>query len=157
MKGRFRDQEHLIRIAGLFAAGFLVFLVVRALFVPQGFGVYGHFRAGALDDNRARPVVFAGRTACEDCHSDVVEARKGGKHAGLGCEACHGPLADHAQDPTSGKPKRPDAALCPVCHTANVAKPAGFPQIDLKEHSGGASCLECHQAHRPGAAPEAKK
>jgi hypothetical protein len=85
---RFKDREHLFRLGGLSIAGVLVFLVVQALLVPKGFGVYGHFRAGALDDNRARKISFAGRTTCEACHSDVVGAQ-GGKHAGIGCEACH--------------------------------------------------------------------
>jgi hypothetical protein len=156
--GRFKDREHLFRLGGLAVAGVLVFLLVQALLVPKGFGVYGHFRAGALDDNRVRKASFAGRTTCEACHSDVVDARKGGKHAGIGCEACHGPLASHAEadDPAATKPARPDATLCPICHTANVAKPEGFPQVDLKSHGEGGSCLSCHQAHQPGAAPEAK-
>ena len=156
--GRFKDREHLFRLGGLSIAGVLVFLVVQALLVPKGFGVYGHFRAGALDDNRARKASFAGRTTCETCHSDVVDARKGGKHAGIGCGACHGPLASHAEadDPAAKKPARPDATLCPICHTANVAKPESFPQVDPKSHGEGGSCLTCHQAHQPGAAPEAK-
>lgn len=156
--GRFQDREHLFRLAVLSIAGVLVFLVLRALFIPSGFGVYGHFRAGALDDNRARKISFAGRAACETCHSDVVDARQGGKHAAIGCEACHGPLAGHAQadDPAAEKPARPEVALCPLCHAANLAKPTGFPQVDTRTHGEGGSCLGCHQAHQPGAAPEAK-
>lgn len=157
-KDRFKDREHLFRMAGLFIAGVLVFLLLQALLTPKGFGVYGHFRAGALDDNRARAASFAGRDACETCHTDVVDARKGGKHAGIGCEACHGPLVSHAEadDPAAKKPARPDATLCPICHTANVAKPEGFPQVDPRSHGEGRSCLTCHRAHQPGAAPEAK-
>lgn len=159
MDSRFKDEAHLLRVAGLFAAGIVVFLLLQALLIPKDFGVYGHFRAGALEDNRARPVAYAGRAACEDCHSDVAEARKGSKHAGIGCETCHGALAVHAQadDPSATKPKRPDAGVCLVCHTANVAKPRGFPQVDPKDHAGQASCLSCHKAHRPGDAPEAKR
>jgi hypothetical protein len=149
---RFKDQEHLLRVAGLFLVGLLAFLLLKAVLVPEGFGRYGHYRAGALDDARARPVAFAGSGACTDCHSDVVDAKKAGKHAGVRCEACHGALASHAQadDAVATKPPRPTAALCAVCHSANVAKPAGFPQVQVKEHAEPGTCLECHKAHQPG-------
>ena len=81
MSGWLKDKGHLVRMAGLFAVGISAFLVLRAVMVPAGFGVYGHFRAGALDDDRARPVRYAGHAACEDCHADVVEARQGSRHA----------------------------------------------------------------------------
>ena len=148
---RFKDQEHLLRVAGLFIAGLVSFLLLQMMLVPKGFGVYGHYRAGALDDSRLQPVAFAGRTACESCHTDPADALKAGKHARLGCEACHGPLARHAEaeDATANKPQRPTAAVCLVCHTSNVAKPAGFPQMTLKEHAEAGSCLECHKPHQP--------
>jgi hypothetical protein len=154
---RFGDWEHLARVAGLFLAGVILFLVVQALFVPPGFGVYGHFRAGALDDNRAHPLSYAGQAACQECHADVAEVRKAGKHGGVSCEACHGPLSGHATDPSAAPAQRPDAGkLCLVCHTANVAKPQGFLAIAVEDHAGTESCLTCHTAHNPGAAPEAK-
>jgi len=148
---RFQDQEHLLRVVGLFLAGVVVFLVLQVLLVPKDFGLYGHYRAGALDDARARPVAFAGAGACAGCHSEVADAKKGGKHAVVRCEACHGPLVSHAEadDPAATKPPRPTATLCPVCHTAAVGKPAGFPQVNLKEHAEPGTCLECHKAHRP--------
>ncbi len=158
LRERFKDREHLLRLAGLFGAGVLLFLLVQALLIPKDFGVYGHFRAGALDDNRMRPALFAGQDTCATCHSDAAEARKGGKHSGIRCEACHGPLASHAEadDPGAKKPARPEASLCLVCHAANVAKPQGFPQVEAKSHGEGGSCLACHRAHQPGSAPETK-
>jgi predicted CXXCH cytochrome family protein len=157
MSARFKDWEHLARVAGLFLAGLVAFLVLKAVFVPAGFGVYGHFRAGALDDNRARPLSYAGRVACAECHSDVVEVRQAGKHAAVSCEACHGPHAAHAADPSTTAARRPDAAqLCLVCHAANVAKPRSFPAIAVEEHAGTESCLTCHTAHNPGQVPEGK-
>jgi len=128
----------------------VAFLVLQALLVPKGFGVYGHYRAGALEENRARPVAFAGRAACVECHSDVPEAMKGGRHEGVRCEACHGPLAAHAGDPSEKKAVRPDSrVLCARCHAANVARPARFPQVDLVEHAGKEACTGCHKAHNP--------
>lgn len=150
MRNLLQDGRHLVRAAMLFAAVILAFLVVRSALVPEGFGKLGHYRAGALDDARAKPLLFAGRAACEECHTDVVGARNGSKHARVSCEACHGAQADHAADPTRGKPARPDAsAICLVCHQANVAKPEAFPQVDPKDHSGGEACSTCHKPHHP--------
>jgi hypothetical protein len=153
----FKDKEHLLRVAGIFLAGVVIFLVARAFLVPKDFGLYGHFRAGALDDIRAQPIAFAGRPTCETCHSEVPEVLNAGKHAKIHCEACHGPLAKHAES-GEPKPERPNGrTVCLVCHTANTAKPQGFPQIDPKDHMGDGLCTECHLAHNPGRAPEVKK
>lgn len=141
-----------MRFAGLFAGGVLLFLILRAAFVPEGFGEHGHYRSGALADAAARPIAFAGRRLCGDCHGDVADKLRGGKHAGVGCEACHGPLAGHADDPAGVKAVKPaPLALCPVCHAQNAAKPEGFPQVNVKDHAEGASCKDCHDPHHPGA------
>jgi hypothetical protein len=117
MRHLFRHKEHLFRMAVLFLGGTLLFIILRAVMVPRDFGVYGHFRAGALDDNRAVPLQYAGRAACADCHPDVVEARVGGKHEGIGCEACHGALAAHAESRMEEKPTLPDTrTTCLQCH-----------------------------------------
>lgn len=152
----FRHGGHLIRVAGLFVAGVLVFLVLQALLVPEGFGVYGHYRAGAIEENRVRPVAFAGRAACLECHSDVPDAMKAGRHAAIHCEACHGPLAGHAGDPAEKKAVRPDSKeLCARCHAANVARPARFPQVAVADHMGEEACSTCHVAHQPAQMKEA--
>ena len=76
--------------------------------------------------------------------------KKNGKHAGVNCEACHGPQAQHADDPTSVKPDQLDTAvLCARCHEANAAKLKNFPQVDTAEHSSGLPCDTCHQPHSP--------
>jgi hypothetical protein len=154
----FGHAEHLVRVLGLFAAGILAFGVLRAQLVPADFGRFGHFRAGALDDARARPLAFAGRAACVDCHTEAVEAAKGSGHARVRCEACHGPLAAHAADPNEHKAVRPDAKLvCVRCHQSNVARPAQFPQRDRAEHAGDESCTTCHVAHHPAMGGEEAK
>jgi hypothetical protein len=145
-----RDYEHLLRLGLLFAGGFVVFLILRALLVPEGFGEIGHYRVGAIEDNRVHAVKFAGAAACLDCHPDAGEAKAQAAHAGVRCEACHGALAAHASDPSANPAERPEAStLCAVCHTRNVAKPQGFPQVDPVEHAEGMSCIDCHDAHRP--------
>jgi len=147
------DKQHLVRMAMLFALGIVGFLIARAILVPADFGVYGHYRAGALADNQARPLGFAGQKACADCHSDVVDARVGSKHAAVSCEACHGPLARHAADPENVKPTKPDPnTICLQCHLENIAKPQAFPQINVTVHAKGQACSACHPHHHPDAA-----
>jgi predicted CXXCH cytochrome family protein len=154
MSGPLAHKGHLVRVAVLFVAGFGAFLVLQALLVPKGFGEYGHYRAGALDDNRARPLAFAGRAACLDCHSDVGDVIGKGKHATVHCEACHGPHAAHAADPSTAKAVRPDSrVLCARCHQASVARPAAFPQVEIADHAGGEACTSCHTPHSPLDAP----
>jgi cytochrome c554/c'-like protein len=152
----FGHREHLVRVAGLFLAGIVVFVALQALLIPEGFGRYGHYRAGALDDARARPIAYAGRAACLECHADAADAAKGSGHSAVHCEACHGPLAAHAGDPTAHAAKRPDpAVLCVRCHQQNVARPEGFPQKDRAEHAGDEPCTTCHVAHHPRMGEEA--
>jgi hypothetical protein len=155
---RFKDSEHLLRVVGVFLAGVVIFLVFRAWFVPKSFGQYGHYRADALTEIAALPVVHAGHDVCEACHSDVLDIKKTGKHAGVNCEACHGPQAKHAEDPGSVKPELPDASvLCARCHEAGPAKPKWFPAVNTAEHSMGMTCTTCHQAHNPKIADEPAK
>lgn len=146
----FGHYGHIVRVAGLFLAAGIAFVAVQRFLVPDDFGVYGHYRAGALADNRAQPLVHAGRATCVECHFDVPEAAAGGAHAAIRCEACHGPQARHAEDPAIA-PGRPDGAtLCASCHARSVARPKDFPQVDVEDHAGGENCLTCHAAHSPG-------
>lgn len=150
MSDLFKDKEHLVRMAALFVLGIGLFLIARAALVPKGFGEFGHYRTGALKDNRDVPLQYAGRAACADCHPEVVKARAGSQHQRVGCESCHGPLARHAEDPGALTPDRPDKRkVCLTCHLTDAAKPARFPQVDPKEHGGEGGCDECHKPHHP--------
>ncbi len=156
MKRLMADKQHLVRMAMLFALGVGGFLVARGILVPRDFGVYGHYRAGALADNMARTPAFAGQKACADCHADVLDTRAGSKHAAIACEACHGALGRHAADPENVKPDKPDRdGVCLVCHRENVAKPSGFPQVDPAGHAKGQPCSACHPHHHPDSVAKA--
>ena len=145
-----RDWAHLIRPALVLLAGLALFLAVRAAVIPKDFGKYGHYRPGALDMIRQKPISYAGQDTCVLCHDDEGKSHAAGKHASVHCEACHGALADHADDPSTHVPKLPDVAnLCRRCHEKDAAKPQGFPQVVTAEHSGGVSCKDCHQPHNP--------
>ena len=149
---RFKDAGHLFRFLFLFVVAFVVFLVVRHFVVPKSFGQYGHYRGAAIAEIAARPVKFAGHDTCETCHADILDAKKSGKHANVNCEACHGPLANHANDPSIAPAKLDTALLCIKCHAASAAKPKTFPQVDADQHSGGVPCETCHKPHDPALA-----
>ena len=151
MKRAFRDSGHLIRPALVLLAALGLFVAIRAAVIPKVFGRYGHYRAAAIEEARAKAISYAGQEACAACHDDQVKARAAGEHAKVACEACHGALAKHAGDPFALKPKRPDTVqLCRKCHEKDSAKPEKFPQVVTAEHSGGAACNTCHQPHNPG-------
>jgi Cytochrome c554 and c-prime len=154
----FKDIEHLILLALVMAIGVVVFVVIRAAVIPRSFGQYGHYRGDAIREIAVRPIVFAGHQACEDCHTDVVDQKKLGKHVVVPCETCHGALANHAEDPASFTPPKVDTTVvCARCHEANSAKPKMFPQVVTAEHSGGLPCDTCHQPHKPGIETPGKK
>jgi len=144
------DSAHLIRPAVVLLAALAIFLAVRSAIIPKAFGQYGHYRPGALALVRSHPIAFAGQDTCVMCHDEQATVRAAGKHAHVACEACHGPLAQHADDPTAHVPKLPDVAdLCRRCHEKDAAKPASFPQVATADHSGGMACNGCHQPHNP--------
>jgi len=148
--GGWKHARHLILLALVVAGALGAFLALRGAVVPEGFGKYGHYRAGAIDDNRRHPISFAGQAVCADCHEAAVTARGKGKHQIVSCEACHGPQAKHADDPEKLKPVLPDTAvLCRRCHEKDAAKLPHFPQVMSNEHSGGSACGACHQSHSP--------
>lgn len=150
MGKKLRDAEHLVRLVAVLLVAVVAFLLLRNALMPPDYGRLGPYRPGALDDARNHPIKYAGQATCELCHDAAAAARKGGRHARIACETCHGPLAKHTEDPMANKPRRPEAAgLCARCHEADAAKPKSFPQVVSKEHSGGAPCNACHQAHRP--------
>jgi hypothetical protein len=145
-----KDAGHLIRPAVLLLAGVVAFIAVRAAVLPKDFGRLGHYRPGAIEVARSKPIHYAGQDACVACHDTQATARAAGKHARVSCEICHGPLAQHAGDPSALKPKLPDTStLCARCHESDPAKPKTFPQVVTAEHSGGAACNDCHKPHNP--------
>jgi len=147
-----KEAGHLFRFAFLFVIAFAVFLVIRHFVVPKSFGEYGHYRGDSIGEIADHPIHFAGHDTCEMCHADIAEMKKAGKHTSVNCEACHGSLANHANDPSITPPKLDTAVLCVRCHAASAAKPKGFPQVDAEQHAGGIACETCHKPHSPAIA-----
>jgi DnaJ-class molecular chaperone len=98
----------------------------------------------------ARPVHFAGASACSACHDAEPAAKEAGKHRNLSCETCHGPAAAHIENPDENKPYVPrDRTFCPVCHAYDPSRPTGFPQINPAAHNPLKPCIACHDPHAP--------
>ena len=157
MGDRFRHLQHVFRVGVVLGVGLVAFLIARAAAIPSDFGVLGFYRAGALDDNRALPIVHAGRTACLECHDGTydppepeseasakalatavpLDPVKDNKHFRLNCEACHGPLQKHVADEDKALPVPKVAAesLCLNCHS----KVSGRPRFQPRQSSGSAS------------------
>jgi cytochrome c7-like protein len=147
---KFKDVEHLFRLAAIFVFGILAFAVARAQLVPDDFGTLGHYRASAVDDARARPIKHAGQKACAECHTDVVELRLPSRHKALSCEVCHGPAARHAGGDDTFTFAKPDAQpLCVRCHATKTGKSDRYPRVDVKDHAGDEACVSCHTPHDP--------
>src|SRR4051794_31094572 len=90
----------------------------RYFLTPRSFHQYGWYRGEALGEIAARPVTFAGKKACDECHSDQMEKLLKGGHKTLSCEGCHGPGQGHADNPDQ-KLDISNYVNCVRCHEAN--------------------------------------
>ena len=139
------------RLLPLFAIFIGLFLFVRYLLIPDSFGEYGHYRGNSILENAEFPLHYAGRAACAECHDDIAAIIASDVHAGLSCEACHGPGLDHATYADSiGIEKPSGREFCGLCHALNIARNADVvKQIDMKDHNVENDCIECHNPHNP--------
>ena len=165
------DFRHTHRLIAVLIAVGVVAVVGRFAFVPATFGQYGNYRGQAPLDARKRTPRHQGSAACADCHAAEATEREKGAHAGVNCEACHGPGLAHvdwhrANKASPGKPSgdapktarmpvNKGKAWCMVCHQKLQARPGTFPQVEAVEHleqmgvkDSEIACTECHGAHR---------
>jgi predicted CXXCH cytochrome family protein len=176
MGDRFQHARHVLRVGAVLGVGLVAFLVARWALIPSDFGVLGYYRAGALTDARARPIAYAGRAACMECHNGAYDppepeagapARKtalttpldpvrDNKHFKLNCEACHGPLQKHVADEDKALPvpKVGSDALCLGCHRRLDGRPKTQPQVLPATHKKSGdekkdACVACHKPHWP--------
>ena len=105
----------------------------------------------AIVEIASRAPVFAGKKACDECHSDVLVKLDKGKHKALSCEACHGVSREHTENPDI-LPVKMSGNHCIRCHEANPSRPGWFKQIVVKDHYSG-KCSECHIPHQPTEVP----
>jgi hypothetical protein len=171
MGDRLRHAQHVVRVGVVFAVVLVIFLVARSQLIPSDFGVYGYYRAGALNDSRALPVVHAGRVACLECHDGTYDppepdeeaaprkplpkslTAKDNKHSILSCEACHGPLKFHVDDTEKDVSKVAADSLCLNCHQQIGGRPRSQPQVMAATHEkddpAKQTCVSCHLPHWP--------
>ena len=147
----FRLPPQIFRVVLLIFVIVVSFLVARTLLTPASFRDYGFYRGAALAEHREHQPVFAGKAACDECHSDILENLAKDFHKTLACEGCHGVALTHADNPES-KVDIPQSRICLRCHEANPSRPAWFHQIIVKDHYASA-CIECHVPHQPSEVP----
>jgi len=152
MRHLFKPPPQIVRILLLLVGIVSSYCVARAFLTPRTFGQYGWFRGAAIDELRARPLAFAGRKSCEECHDDEVKRLAKFSHKNLSCETCHGPRWENAQNPDV-KVEVISFASCLRCHEANPSRPKTHKQIVPKDHYTGSKCIECHQPHAPSEVP----
>jgi hypothetical protein len=135
----------------LFAGFIIIFLIIRHFLVPESFGEHGHYRFNSVAENKERPMNYAGKDACAECHDDKTAELASDVHTGLSCETCHGPGLAHYDNPDSIRlivPK--ERVFCGLCHAINSSRKVKvIVQIDLKDHNIGKNCIECHNPHMP--------
>ncbi len=128
--------------------------VARYLLTPSSFREYGWYRGAALRELATRDRVYAGKKACEECHSDEYQKLLKHEHKSLSCESCHGPGEAHVENPDNPDVKMAvlHYSLCLRCHEANPSRPKWHKQIVSKNHYPG-KCTECHLPHSPSEVP----
>jgi hypothetical protein len=143
----------IIRLILLVIGIVVVYSTARYFLTPPSFRQYGWYRGDALAELATRDTVFAGRKACEECHSDEVQKLAKHEHKTLSCEGCHGPGQGHADNPDV-KIDKSNVGACLRCHEANPSRPKWHKQIVSKSHySGSSKCTECHVPHAPSEVP----
>lgn len=147
-----RTPPQINRLILLTLAIIVSYLVARYFLTPATFGQYGWYRGASLGEVASATPVYAGKKACDECHSEVLELLGKGKHQTLTCEACHGVSSPHAANPDV-LPVKMSGSHCIRCHEMNVSRPAWFKQIVVKEHYEG-KCSDCHVPHNPTEVPE---
>jgi hypothetical protein len=146
----FRMPPQVVRLVLLTIAIVGSYIVARYFLTPSSFGEHGWYRGHALIELASLPTEFGGRQSCIECHDTQGETLAKGGHRTVSCEACHGSLAWHAEDPLSGRLSKDEVISdCLRCHAANPSRPPAHKQIVAREHYSGEKCSECHAPHTP--------
>src|SRR6266496_3022042 len=138
----------IVRLVLLTIGIVVTYLGARTLLTPSSFGRYGWYRGDALEELASPPPVFAGKKACDECHSEELQKVAKFEHKTISCESCHGVAQAHADNPEVKLAKLGDS-LCTRCHEFNPSRPNWLKQIEIKKHYTGQRCVECHSPHQP--------
>ncbi len=149
---RLNLPPQILRLVLLTLGIVLVYLTARYFLTPSSFGEYGWYRGRALEEVAARAPVYAGKKACDECHSELFLKLAKSEHKGLSCEACHGVSQAHVENPDV-KVSTISEHHCMRCHEASATRPKWLKQITMKDHYKGQRCTDCHSPHQPNEVP----
>ncbi|MDO8518820.1 MAG: hypothetical protein Q7T11_01495 [Deltaproteobacteria bacterium] len=155
-----RHTKHYFRAAFLILGGLGLFLLVRAFLLPSSFGKYGFYRGDNVAEQMAKPIHFAPKNACADCHGDIWEKHQTGSHSTVQCQNCHDALSVHFNaekgEMVGPMPIQKNTKLCLRCHLDLPSRRADFPRINPEEHlkenpaaHDPGVCGTCHSPHSP--------
>jgi len=153
MRSLFNMPPQILRLFLLVVGIVVVYSTARYFLTPPSFGQYGWYRGEALAELATRDPVFAGKKACEECHSEEIQKLAKFEHKTLACEGCHGPGQAHCENPRKDNIDKSSFGACLRCHEANPSRPKWHKQIIVKTHYGGGKCTECHIPHAPSETP----
>ena len=147
-----RLPPQLVRLLLLTIGIVASYLVARTILTPASFGEFGFYRGQALEEVAARTPVYAGKKACDECHSEVLQKVAKFEHKTVSCESCHGVSKAHAEDPEVKTIKLTESH-CVRCHEADPSRPKWLKQVTARKHYVGQHCVECHLPHQPNEVP----
>jgi len=155
-------NTHVIRVVVFLTVAAILGFIAKKIFVPEGFGTYGHYRSGAVLDEINRETRHMTNESCLTCHPFIKEVHLAGVHSTVSCEFCHGPYGDHIRD---GKkigdlPVKKGSEikeLCLRCHNQIIrARPKeSIKMITMPDHleqkkvRTDHNCDQCHNVHAP--------
>ncbi len=142
--------DPIIRLSIVFGLFIALILFIRIFIIPSELKEVGSQRTSAIERELAKETHYAGSSVCAECHEDKHSLKNSSYHRNLSCEMCHGPAGEHAEDPSEGQLSVPtERKFCPLCHTYNLSRPTGFPQINPLAHNPLKPCIACHDPHDP--------
>ncbi|SLM30056.1 hypothetical protein MTBBW1_2090020 [Desulfamplus magnetovallimortis] len=158
-------SKHALRIIIVFSSIAIMAgagLVIKLFLIPDSFGVYGAYRADAIEEEANRAIRHGTNKSCLSCHPYEASIHLKGLHKTISCEFCHGTFADHIDNGkkiASLPVKKGDdiTTLCLRCHNTEikarssvviktVAMPDHLRKQKVKETH---SCNQCHHVHAP--------
>lgn len=112
------------------------------------------------------PAKYVGTETCKGCHEEEFKSYDSSAHAATamnekrsadvkGCEGCHGPGKDHAENPgekgnifafSQDTPAAQANERCLNCHAESTAH-VNFQRS--MHNSNSVSCVDCHSPHKP--------
>jgi len=142
--------DPIIRLTIVFVIFIGGILFIRLHVIPPSLKETGFHRTSAIKREKSREIRYTGSDICAECHDEEYSIKKDGYHENLSCEMCHSPAKEHTEDPFENElPTPSERKFCVLCHTYNLSRPTGFPQINPIAHNPLKPCISCHDPHNP--------